>query len=87
MITYLSRRNIRNSLLKLAPYCKYIVFYNCSQFEKQICAVNLFKIFQNHLYLSNYLCDYPIFQWADLSISEAGSSSQRLTTFVISKYD
>lgn len=32
MITYLSRRNIRKSLSKLARYCKYIVFYNCSQF-------------------------------------------------------
>lgn len=32
MITYLSRRSIRQSLFKLAAYCKYIVFFNCSQF-------------------------------------------------------
>lgn len=87
MITYLSRNNIRQSLFKLAPYCKYLVFYNCSQFEKQICAVNLFKIFPQHLFLSNYFCDYPIFQWANLSLSEKGASSQRLTTFVIEKYE
>jgi hypothetical protein len=87
MITYLSRGNIRKSLSKLAKYCKYIVFYNCSQFEKQICAANIFKIFENHLFLSNYQCDYSIFQWANLSISEVGATSQRLTTFVVHKYD
>lgn len=87
MITYLSRRNIRKSLFKLAPYCKYIVFYNCSQFEKQICAVNLFKIFPQHLFLSNYVCDYSIFQWANLSMCETGASSQRFTTFTIARYD
>lgn len=32
MITYLSRKTIRQSFLKLTPYCKYILFYNCSQF-------------------------------------------------------
>ena len=87
MITYLSRRNIRKSLYKLAKYCKYIVFYNCSQFEKQICTVNLFKIFQNHLYISNYLCDHNIFQWANLSICQHGATSEQLTTFAITKYD
>lgn len=34
MITYLSRRLIRASLKRMADYCKYIVFYNCSQYEK-----------------------------------------------------
>ena len=32
MITYLSRKVIRKSLFKLAVYCKYIVFYSCSQY-------------------------------------------------------
>ena len=32
MITYLSRRNIRKSLFKLASDCKYVVFYNCSEY-------------------------------------------------------
>jgi hypothetical protein len=32
MITYLSRKNIRKSIFRLSPYCKYIVFYSCSQY-------------------------------------------------------
>jgi hypothetical protein len=32
MITYLSRKNIRKSIFKLSVYCKYIVFYSCSQY-------------------------------------------------------
>lgn len=32
MITHLSRRNIRRSLWRLSDFCKYIIFYNCSQF-------------------------------------------------------
>jgi hypothetical protein len=87
MITYLSRRAIRNALLKLTPYCKYVLFYNCSQFEKQICAASLFKIFPRHLLLSNYLCDYSIFQWSNLSVAEQGASSQMLTTFTVMRYD
>lgn len=37
--------------------------------------------------MSNYVCDYSIFQWANLSMCEAGASSERFTTFVISKYE
>jgi len=75
MITYLSRKHIRDSFLKLTPYCKFITFYNCSQFEKQICAASLFKIYPRHIFLSNYICDYSIFQWTHLSIAEEGASS------------
>lgn len=68
MITYLSRKNIRRSLFKLSVYCKYIVFYSCSQYEKQISAVSLFKIFPDHIFLSNYICDLNILQYSNLSI-------------------
>ena len=37
--------------------------------------------------MSNYQCDRNIFQWANLSISERGSTSERLSTFTISKYE
>ena len=49
--------------------------------------MNVFKIFPQHLFLSNYVCDYSIFQWANLSMCETGASSERFTTFVIPKYD
>jgi hypothetical protein len=86
MITYLSRKNIRKSLFKLSVYCKYIVFYGCSQYEKQISAVSLFKIFPDHIFLSNYSCDFDILQYSSLSICERNSSSEMLTTIVVGKY-
>ena len=32
MVPYLSRKSIRRALTRLSRYCKYIVFYNCTQF-------------------------------------------------------
>lgn len=87
MITYLSRKNIRKSIFKLSAYCKYIVFYGCSQYEKQIAAVNLFKIFPDHIYLTNYICDFNILQYSNLSICERGSSAEMLTNIVINSYN
>lgn len=77
---------MRGHLRKMVAYCKYTVFYECSQYEKEMCAVNLFKIFPGHIYLSNYACDANIFKWSNLSVCERDASSQHLTTAVLNKY-
>lgn len=32
MTAYLSRKSMRKAIFKLAAYCKYLVFYDCSQY-------------------------------------------------------
>lgn len=86
MITYLSRRSIRRAIFKLSAYCKYMVFYGCSQYEKQISCINLFKIFPDHIFLSNYVCDSSILQYSHLSVSEAKASSAMLTHIVVGRF-
>ncbi len=68
MITYLDRKFIRKSLQNLAEYSKYVLFYNCSQYEKELCVASIFRTFPYHIYLSNYSCDNTVFQRSNLSV-------------------
>lgn len=36
--------------------------------------------------MSNYICDYNIFQWCNISICEKGASSEMLATAVVNRF-
>ena len=86
MVTHLSRTSLRKDLKTLAKFCKYIVFYGCSEYEKQVCAVSIFRIFPNHVFFSNHSCDSSIFAYSNFSLTEKGRSSEMLATATMEKF-
>lgn len=86
LVGYLGRFSIRELLRQISKMTTFIVFFNCSQFQKELCAASIFKIFPEHIFLSNFAVDHHIFRMSNLSIAIAGRSGGHLATATAETY-
>ena len=83
---YLGRLSIQSLIQQIAKSTIYIIFFNCSQFQKELCSASIFKIFPEHIFVSNFAIDENIFRMSNLSICIAGNSAAHLATATVSDY-
>ena len=87
LIGYLGRTSIRELLKKISKRCTFMIIFKCSQFQKELCAANIVKIFPDHIFLSNFAVDQQIFKMANLSVSIKSHSGAHLATATVKSYE